>query len=247
MLGPSGKPSCLSWRGRRVNVLKHPGKMFIFELEAYLRPSGAMWRHLGGHLGGILGYVGVSWEDRGPCWGHFGSPFAVSWGILGGLRWRESVQTPRENTHFRRHGHLRPCGSILGAILGYVGVFCGYLRPSWGHLGGGHLGLSWGYLGPVWEQLWGEGWLQTCSEHEGKYTFSRLRGIFGHPRLCRGVLGAILGVAWAMLGYLGPSWRYYGVSYQLTRFPFPCKDRFMLGFWGVKSVEKPRENARFRA
>ena len=112
--------------------------MHIFALEGYLRPSWAMWRHLGGHLGGILGYVGVSWENLGPCGGHLGGHFALSWGILGGLGLGQSVQKPGKIHISAVEGYLRPSwamwphlGGHLGGTLAYVGVSGGIL----GHLG----------------------------------------------------------------------------------------------------------------
>ena len=51
-------------------------------------------------------------------------------------------------------------------------------------------------------------------QNQGKCTFSRLRGIFGHFGPCGGILGAILGVPWPMLGYLGGSWAMLGRSWR---------------------------------
>ena len=137
-------------------------KINIFGLEGYLRPSWAMWRHLGGDLGDILGYVGVSWGALGPSWGHLGPSWRPSCGILGGLGWGKSGKNLGKTHIFTFEGYLRPSWPMwrhLGGHLAGIWGILGYLGPSWGHLGG-HLGLSWGYLGPAWEHVWGEGWLK---------------------------------------------------------------------------------------
>ena len=64
--------------------------MHISAVEGYLRPSWAMWPHLGGHLGGTLAYVGVSGGILGHVGaileaisGYLGGILGVSWGYLG--------------------------------------------------------------------------------------------------------------------------------------------------------------------
>ena len=83
MLGRSWRPSCGTAGGLRLGErVTKPGKMHVFALEGYLRPFWAMWRHLGGHLGGTLAYVGVS----GGVLGHVGAILEAILRYLGGSR-----------------------------------------------------------------------------------------------------------------------------------------------------------------
>ena len=103
--------------------MKNLGKIHTFALEGYLRPSWAMWRHLGSHSGDTLAHIGASWGGLGPCWGHLGSPLAVSWGIFGGLG------------SLLYHKVALSQYSLLGAILGVPWLMLGYLERVLGPLG----------------------------------------------------------------------------------------------------------------
>ena len=117
----------LKWCGPDLGACKLPN----CSPAASCRGLGALWGHLGGHLGPAWAVWGQSWSHVGPSWSHVGQSWRPSWAIL---------------------GHLGRSGGSLGAMLGRLG---GHLGPSWAVWGPswGHLGPSWSHVGPSWGRL----------------------------------------------------------------------------------------------